>query len=87
MNRLQEALKHLELVDLNLRNVVILLEGAIRDANVIGNEILIRQLRSLRFHVMQLHPCDVATTMLETLITQFGETLDTYERRRYDIIK
>lgn len=87
MNRLDEALRYLQEADLSLRNAVILLEGAIRDANVVGDKVLIRQLKSLRFHITQLHPCDVATMMLNDLITQYGELLDTYERRRYDIVK
>jgi len=87
LNRLEEALKHLELVDLNLHNASNLLDGALRDANTIGDKILIRQLKSLRFHITQLHPCDVATMMLNELITQYGELMDTHERRRYDIVR
>ena len=85
--RLDEVFRYLEEADMCLQNASNLLKGTLQDADIIGDQSLITKLTCLRQHIATLHPCDLAKTKVETLISQYGELLETYERRRYDIVR
>jgi hypothetical protein len=84
--RLDEVFRYLEEADMCLQNASNLLKGTLQDADIIGDQSLITKLTCLCLPAQRLSICD-AKTKVATLISQYGELLETYERRRYDIVR
>lgn len=82
--RLDEALKHLQTLDLGLKNALYFIDGAIRDAEALDDKYLIRQLQNIRLLVSASHPCEyVINEILLPLMDKYSGIFEEIERVRY----